>query len=999
MTAEVDVHREVSEVEEKCSYQDLHKDNGVVVNGKGNGNTNKDDADGSYVFVSGSDAVSDDHVEPSDLGEEVHVENVGSENIKVESNGGSGVLEGSECEIIKEIVKEAVVESEPSEPQRHHGEVEAGAEVEERIEVKGEKSSVDVRGLEDSNVMDSEAADCECESTQVDDGKAVDGSTEEVVIIKESQVSVMNSAESGPSLEDNNLDLIEEVEIIQEPQVLVTNSAELEPSLEDNNLDLIEEVEIIQEPQVLVTNSAESEPSLEDNNLDLIEEVEIIQEPQVSVTNSAESEPSLEDNNLDLIEEVEIIQEPQVLVTDSAASENNLESTEKVEAIQESQVSVTNSAEPEPPSEIDGGEKVEEERKLDSATDGNENEESQNMVTVNVQNDLDLEKGTPELTNEVPWEGAPVGPGLELEQKQRTVVNETDLETEINNGPVYVDNGDGLPANQAQDNPSETVDADQKIDEQNGCSENGESLPSPLVCGNDAANEIPVEADTGEHDVDLEQNSEKASCQVATREHDVDLERNSEKASCQVATREHDVDLEQNSEKASFQVADDTPLEPEVVNGPVSDENGDCLATDHAQDIISENLANNDLVGARENTPEQNGSSKDVECLPSPVESGESLPTAPDNDTAVEVDAGNEASPITESIPTCVAEDDTPETEVGNLDANRSRSPDSCPADDTKLEIKAETSPDETIKAENGPDSCPADDTKLEIKAVTSPDETIKAENGPDSCPADDTKLEIKAETSLDETIKAENGPDYSILSSHDDNARSETDTGSVAIDSEEKVSDHPSDAMKIESRISNTSVDCADGQHHSVAATDVESHTNGLAENERDLSTSLGADVKSESEVENTSSLSSRDMSPCDAGLESASKVLDGSANVSESALNCVPDVVQVEDGGEQLTSTDSGDKPAFQGTEGIAGIHGDETSTTSPEGSTVDALEGQNAELVKRPFYYLIRLPRHDDENTKEQIKHAQFLVNEKTQSRDAIRAEIQMKRVRIV
>ena len=948
MTAEVDVHREVSEVEEKCSYQDLHKDNGVVVNGNGNGNTNKDDADGSYVFVSGSDAVSDDHVEPSDLGEEVHVENVGSENIKVESNGGSGVLEGSECEIIEEIVKEAVVESEPSEPQRHHGEVEAGAEVEERIEVKGEKSSVDVRGLEDSNVMDSEAADCECESTQVDDGKAVDGSTEEVVIIKESQVSVMNSAESGPSLEDNNLDLIEEVEIIQEPQVLVTNSAE-------------------------------SEPSLEDNNLDLIEEVEIIQEPQVSVTNSAESEPSLEDNNLDLIEEVEIIQEPQVLVTDSAASENNLESNEKVEVIQESQVSVTNSAESEPPSEIDGGEKVEEERKLDSARDGNENEESQNKVTVNVQNDLDLDKGTPELTNEVPLEGAPVGPGLELEQKQRTVVNETDLETEINDGPVSVVNGDGLPANQAQDNPSETVDADQKIDEQNGCSENGESFPSPLVCGNDAANEIPVEADTGEHDVDLEQNSEKASCQVATREHDVHLEQNSEKASCQVA--------------------DDTPLEPEVVNGPVSDENGDCLATDHAQDIISENLANNDLVGASENTPEQNGSSKDVECLLSPVESGESLPTSPDNDTAVEVDAGNEASPITESIPTCVAEDDTPETEVGNLDANRSRSPDSCPADDTKLEIKAETSPDETIKAEYGPDSCPADDTKLEIKAVTSPDETFKAENGPDSCPADDTKLEIKAETSLDETIKAENGPDYSILSSHDDNARSETDTGSVAIDSEEKVSDHPSDAMKIESRISNTSVDCADGQHHSVAATDVESHTNGLAENERDLSTSLGADVKSESEVENTSLLSSRDMSPCDTGLESESKVLDGSANVSESALNCVPDVVQVEDGGEQLTSTDSGDKPAFQGTEGIAGIHGDETSTTSPEGSTVDALEGQNAELVKRPFYYLIRLPRHDDENIKEQIKHAQFLVNEKTQSRDAIRAEIQMKRVRIV
>ena len=109
MTAETDVHGEVtvSEVEEKRSYQDLHKDNnGVIINGNGNGNEkncNKEDADGSYVFVTGADAVSGDHVEPSDLGGEVIVENVGLENsetagggvggeLKPESNGG-GVSE------------------------------------------------------------------------------------------------------------------------------------------------------------------------------------------------------------------------------------------------------------------------------------------------------------------------------------------------------------------------------------------------------------------------------------------------------------------------------------------------------------------------------------------------------------------------------------------------------------------------------------------------------------------------------------------------------------------------------------------------------------------------------------------------------------------------------------------------------------------------------------------------------------------------------------------
>ena len=934
MTAEMDVHGEVtvSEVEEKRSYQDLHKDNnGVIINGNGNEkNWNKEDADGSYVFVTGGDAVSDDHAEPSDLGGEVIVENVGLENretggggvggeLKPESNGG-GVLEMAENatedvgeseprgeaeisermevkveesseEVEAEIDERIEVKVEESSEEVRGAETEAKAEIDERIEVKVEESSEDVRGaeaeiderievkveessedvrgIEDSQVMVSisEAADCECESTQVDDGKAVDG---------------------------------------------------------------------------------------EDNNLELTGEVEIIEESQVSVNNSAESEPAIE---LD-----------------------------------------------------DGVKHVEEEREYDPVTDGKENEESKNMVSLNGQTDLDPEKERAELTDEVPVEGALVGPGVELEQKQRTVVTDTELETEIGNGPVPVpvDNGDSLPANHTADEPSETINA-----EQNGSSENCEILSFPIVCGDDDVKETPVEADTEEHEVDSEQNSEKASCQLANK-----------------------------------------LLEPEVVNGPVPDENRDCLAIEHDQDSISENLVNNDMVGATQNTPEQNGSSKEVECLPSPVvfgkvpvENGESFPTAPDNDTAVEVDAENEASPITENIPTCVAEDDMPEAEVGNLDANRSISPDdtkleintktspdeiikaengpdscsaddtkldtktspdetvkaengpdSCPADDKKSEIKAETSTGETIKAENGPDSCPADDTKLEINTEVSPDETIKAENGPDACPADDTKSEIKVETSTDETIKAENGPDYSILSSHDNNVRSEIDTGSVAIDSEEKISDQPSDDMKIESGVSEMVVACADDQHHSISSTVVESNINGLVENESGFSTCLGADEKSESEVENTSTLSNRDV-PCDDGLESESKVLDGSATVSETALNCAPDVVHVEDGDDRLTSTDSGDKPAIQGAEVMAGIHGDVTSITSPEGSTVDALEGQNTEVVKRPFYYLIRVPRYDDENLKEQVKRAQLQVEEKTRSRDAIRAEIQMKRVRNV
>ena len=968
MTAEMDVHGEVtvSEVEEKRSYQDLHKDNnGVIINGNGNEkNWNKEDADGSYVFVTGGDAVSDDHAEPSDLGGEVIVENVGLENretggggvggeLKPESNGG-GVLE------MAENATEDVGESEP------RGE----AEISERMEVKVEESSEEVEAEIDERIE-----------------VKVEESSEEV-----------RGAETEAKAE-----IDERIEV------------KVEESSED-----------VRGAEAVVEAEAEIDERIEVKVEESSEDVRGIEDSQVMVSISEAADCECESTQVDDGKAVD-------------GEDNNLELTGEVEIIEESQVSVNNSAESEPAIELDDGVKhVEEEREYDPVTDGKENEESKNMVSLNGQTDLDPEKERAELTDEVPVEGALVGPGVELEQKQRTVVTDTELETEIGNGPVPVpvDNGDSLPANHTADEPSETINA-----EQNGSSENCEILSFPIVCGDDDVKETPVEADTEEHEVDSEQNSEKASCQLANK-----------------------------------------LLEPEVVNGPVPDENRDCLAIEHDQDSISENLVNNDMVGATQNTPEQNGSSKEVECLPSPVvfgkvpvENGESFPTAPDNDTAVEVDAENEASPITENIPTCVAEDDMPEAEVGNLDANRSISPDdtkleintktspdeiikaengpdscsaddtkldtktspdetvkaengpdscpaddkkseikaetstgetikaengpdSCPADDTKLEINTEVSPDETIKAENGPDACPADDTKSEIKVETSTDETIKAENGSDSCPADDTKSEIKVETSTDETIKAENGPDYSILSSHDNNVRSEIDTGSVAIDSEEKISDQPSDDMKIESGVSEMVVACADDQHHSISSTVVESNINGLVENESGFSTCLGADEKSESEVENTSTLSNRDV-PCDDGLESESKVLDGSATVSETALNCAPDVVHVEDGDDRLTSTDSGDKPAIQGAEVMAGIHGDVTSITSPEGSTVDALEGQNTEVVKRPFYYLIRVPRYDDENLKEQVKRAQLQVEEKTRSRDAIRAEIQMKRVRNV
>ncbi|XP_045830655.1 plectin [Trifolium pratense] len=74
------------------------------------------------------------------------------------------------------------------------------------------------------------------------------------------------------------------------------------------------------------------------------------------------------------------------------------------------------------------------------------------------------------------------------------------------------------------------------------------------------------------------------------------------------------------------------------------------------------------------------------------------------------------------------------------------------------------------------------------------------------------------------------------------------------------------------------------------------------------------------------------------------------------------------------------------------------DEDLKTPQEVSSADATDAQNlgTEVVKTPFYWLVRVPRYDDdENIREQIQHAAQQVEEKTKIRDEIRSESQDKR----
>ncbi|CAA7040047.1 unnamed protein product [Microthlaspi erraticum] len=120
-----------------------------------------------------------------------------------------------------------------------------------------------------------------------------------------------------------------------------------------------------------------------------------------------------------------------------------------------------------------------------------------------------------------------------------------------------------------------------------------------------------------------------------------------------------------------------------------------------------------------------------------------------------------------------------------------------------------------------------------------------------------------------------------------------------------------------------------------------------------------------------------------CAQDLES--KVVTSTDTIHTGAKDCVDSQPAENKGGDAADRTD--DKVAeIGGTEKL--------EASSVEGSALDASEGHTvvAEIEKRPFYFLPRVPRYDDEKLSEQLKHAEAQVEEKTQSRDALRADIQ-------
>lgn len=145
-------------------------------------------------------------------------------------------------------------------------------------------------------------------------------------------------------------------------------------------------------------------------------------------------------------------------------------------------------------------------------------------------------------------------------------------------------------------------------------------------------------------------------------------------------------------------------------------------------------------------------------------------------------------------------------------------------------------------------------------------------------------------------------------------------------------------------------------------------------------------------SEEGNTSS--SRDVSSYDA-LTCKNEALPCPIEVDQESANMSIEIAGAEEmtGGSDRSNDD---KLTCEQSEDAEISNTNEVLATSAKCSSVDVAAARDMDAIAvKGFYFLIRMPRFDDEKIREHIKVAELKVDEKTQHRDAIRQKIRNKR----
>ncbi|KAL6982575.1 hypothetical protein U1Q18_015965 [Sarracenia purpurea var. burkii] len=191
---------------------------------------------------------------------------------------------------------------------------------------------------------------------------------------------------------------------------------------------------------------------------------------------------------------------------------------------------------------------------------------------------------------------------------------------------------------------------------------------------------------------------------------------------------------------------------------------------------------------------------------------------------------------------------------------------------------------------------------------------------------------------------------------------------------------------VNIDSEDSNRVTDSACIQPIAANSLDLEYHANDSVQNRS------GVDINSQSLVESCPPISGRDVTCNDSDV---CRLEVSSAFDSGSAPNCGLETMNVQDGGALVNGGDGDDDDNHKCQKIDSGrVQRSEFSPPLLEGSSAYALNGQSEgveEAVKRPFHFLVKIPRYDDEKLRDQIRHAQLQVDEKTHRRDAVGVDI--------
>ncbi|KAL7117146.1 hypothetical protein ACP275_03G053700 [Erythranthe tilingii] len=117
---------------------------------------------------------------------------------------------------------------------------------------------------------------------------------------------------------------------------------------------------------------------------------------------------------------------------------------------------------------------------------------------------------------------------------------------------------------------------------------------------------------------------------------------------------------------------------------------------------------------------------------------------------------------------------------------------------------------------------------------------------------------------------------------------------------------------------------------------------------------------------------------------------------DVEEGAANIVSDKRDVEDMVDQLDGAvgNSNDNLSLQENEESENSSSNNISVASIGGSSIDG-EAAIIKTKPKPFNFLVRVPRFDDESLREQIRLAKLHVDDKTKLREAVQVQIQEKR----